>query len=218
MTASKLGKVLATIVVLLSFSRGFGLERKGQLGVTGLILSGFPSGNFAHLTNTGLGLGLELEYFVSNHIALGMLVNYLPFQGSEVLTFYTLSEEWTTLSYGLFGKYNFSPHKEIVPYLKAGALITSYKTNIQRLANLDSTGEIDTSFSDRGKITLMGGVGMHWDASQRFGFSGELLFTRFFDVVHDLRGIRRDVGAQYVSFNLSATFFLGKKPEQTIHK
>jgi len=212
---SKLIKAFLVFILIYSFSDGLAMSRKGQIGITGSILSGFPSGEFADLTNTGLGVGLELEYAAWPQISLGILVNYLPFQGADQESFLVLSEDWATLSYGAFGKYCFNPEKELVPYFKIGALVTSYDTDVFRPESpaSDTDQTLDTSFSGSGKLTATGGVGIRWDISERVGLAGELLFTRFFDVVHDVRGIRREVNTQYVSFNLSAALYLGKRKE-----
>jgi len=199
---------------LLSATESQALHRKGQLGFTASILSGFPSGNFSKLTNTGLGVGVELEYYLSQSFALGFLFNYLPFQGPDIVDSITLSEEWTITSYGFLGKYQFSPEKEVVPYLKVGGLVSFYEVNITRQVS----PPIDTSFSEQAKLTAMGGVGMRWDIENWVGVSGELLFTKIFEVVHDLTsypgGNRVEVDAQFVSFNLNATIFLGGSKEK----
>lgn len=214
---SKLIKALLVLFLIYSFSDGLAMSRKGQFGITGSILSGFPSGEFADLTNTGLGVGLELEYAAWPQISLGILVNYLPFQGADQVSFLVLSEDWATLSYGVFGKYSYNPEKELVPYLKIGALVTSYDTDVFRPV-FDTGQSLDASFSGSGKLTATGGVGIRWDISERVGFAGELLFTKVFDVIHDVRGLRRNVDTQYVSFNLSASLYLGKRKELSVKR
>jgi len=210
-TSSRLVKVCtlaAFFCLTLLASQSSALLRKGQLGTTASIVSGFPSGNFSDLTNTGLGVGIELEYYISQSVAVGFLFNYLPFQGPDIIDTLTLSEEWTVTSYGVFGKIQASPEKEVVPYVKVGGLVSFYEVDITR----QRSPTIDTSFSEQAKLTAMGGVGMRWDIEHWVGVSGELLFTKIFDVIQDLQnygGRRFKVDAQYVSFNLNATIFFG---------
>jgi hypothetical protein len=154
-----------------------------------------------------------MEYYISNSLAFGFLFNYLPFQGPDIVDSATLSEEWTVTSYGLIGKYQFSPEKEVVPYMKAGGLVSVYDVDVSRKK---PDPLIDTTFGEQGKLTAMGGVGMRWDIENWIGVSGELLFSKIFDVFHDLRGRRVKVDTQYVSFNLNATFFIGGRKEQSI--
>jgi len=186
--------------------------RKGQLGITGSILAGFPTSDFSDLSNTGLGVGLELEYLPTDEISLGFKYDYLPFQGPDLVDSTTLQEEWLTMTYGFIGKHFFSPQYELVPYLKAGALVSMYEVEIKR-GDQDDTGalKIDTSFSKSGRLTAMGGFGLRWDLTPSWGFSGELLFTKIFDVIHDVRGTRREIDMQFISFNLTGTLFLGRK-------
>jgi opacity protein-like surface antigen len=201
--------VLAVILISPAAEANF---RKGQLGITGSILAGFPNSDFSDLANTGLGVGLELEYLLTDEISLGLKYDFLPFQGPDLVDSTTLQEEWLTMSYGIIGKYYFDPHNEVVPYFKAGALVSWYDVEIKR-GDDDDTGalKIDTSFSQSGRFTAMGGFGMRWDVTPTWGFSGELLFTKIFDVVHELQGTRREIDMQFVSFNLTATLFLGRK-------
>ncbi len=215
----------ALLGLTLFCSESSALLRKGQLGFTGSIVSGFPSGSFADLTNTGLGVGTELEYFMSNSLSGGLIFNYLPFQGPDLIAETTLSEEWTVITYGLMAKFYFDPEKEIVPYFKLGGLVTNYEARVSRLYEdpADSTdAPIDTTLEGFGKLTVTGGVGIRWDINSWVGLSTELLFTKFYDVVHEIHQIqqgrqvvtRRNVNAQYFNFNLSATFFIGGKKEQ----
>ena len=226
-------RVWGLIVVLgltILSSESSALLRKGQLGFTGSIVSGFPSSNFADLTNTGLGVGIELEYFMSNSLSGGLIFNYLPFQGPDLIAETTLSEEWAVITYGLMAKYHFDPEKEIVPYFKLGGLVTNYSADVSRLYEdpADSfDAPIDTTLEGFGKLTVTGGVGIRWDINSWVGISGELLFTKFYDVVHEIHQFkqgqqgqkievvtRRKVDAQYFNFNLNATFFIGGKKEQ----
>ncbi len=218
------------LVALLLFtyilvSDSHALFRKGQLGLTGSVVSGFPSGKFSDLTNTGLGVGLESEYYVTQNLALGFLFNYLPFQGPDIIQATTLSEEWYTLNYGLTAKWQFDPAKELVPYFKLAASATNFKADVSRQYEdpADTTDSpIDTTLNGYGRLTLSGGVGLRWDIEPWFGLSGELLFTQFFGVVHEIRQIqfgelvvtRRDIDPQYVSFNLNATFFFGSSKKK----
>ncbi|MCI0531237.1 MAG: porin family protein [candidate division Zixibacteria bacterium] len=204
----------ALLLVVLLFTPSNALERKKQVGISGIIVSGFPSGQYSRLTNTGLGVGLELEYGVSNIATFEVIFNYLPFQGPDVVTDVVLNEEWRTMSYGAGGKLFFSPEKELVPYIRLSALFTDYDVDITRGEIKDENQNvidpaIDTSFGENGKLTLSGGVGVRWDLNKKVGFSIELLYTQFFDAVHTLRGNEQRVDGQFVSFNLGASFFLG---------
>lgn len=208
--ASVIFAFLIFIGVLVSGSQSWGRERKGQLGFSGAILSGFPSSDFSELTNTAVGAGLELEFGITRSVNLGIIFNYLPFQGPDITGESTLAEEWRVINYGIGAKIFFDPEKEVVPYFRLGVLTTDYKADISRAA--DSV-PLDTSISGSNKFTPFGGFGLRWDMSSRVGFSGELLFTKVLDVIHDVRGQRHSIATQYISFNLGATIFLGKVNE-----
>ena len=167
-------------------------------------------------------MGLELEYGITNTFSAGFLFNYLPFQGPDIIQDSTLSEEWLVKHYGLYAKLYFEPFNELVPYLKGGAMLTDYEADISRRYQDDNDSTdapLDTTISGNGKLTVMFGVGLKWDLYTRLSFSGEVLFTKFFDVVQDIQQVRQgvvihdrhDVDAQYVSFNLLGTFYFGRK-------
>jgi|GEM_PF-3864209 len=217
--------VAAALCLTIFSSESWALLRKGQLGFTGSIVSGFPSSNFADLTNTGLGVGTELEYFMTNTLSAGIIFNYIPFQAPDLIDQTTLSEEWAVFDYGLMAKLHVDPEKEIVPYFKLGGLVTNYRARVSRLYEdpADSTdAPIDTTLEGFGKLTVTAGLGIRWDINSWVGLSTELLFTKFFDVVHEIHQIqreqevvdRRNINAQYFNFNLNATIFIGGKKGQ----
>ncbi len=195
-------------------SESWSLERQGMVGFTATLLSGLPSGDFGVLVEQGIGPGVNVEYFINNYISVGGNFGYLLFQSpsfvSQVFNDITdslewpITQEWKTMSYGVFGKLIFTPEKEFSFYGKGNLLRNSYKIKYERREPVLSP---DSSSEKNSTTQISAGIGVTFDYKRRLGMFAEFLYNQFLEKVKGLR-------VQFFSFNIGVTFYWGGKKTQ----
>ncbi len=187
-------------------SSGWGLERTHMIGMGGTILTGLPTGDFGSLVESGLGPGVNVEYFVNKSTALGINFGYLIFQSpgnvSQVLDssgklVWPVTQEWKMVSYGVFGKYVFNPEKEFSFCGKVGFMGNSYRINYERI---DPPVPSDSSKFEDNTAQITAGLGVNFDYKERLGLFADFLYSRL---------LIKGVSVQFFSLNLGATVYFG---------
>lgn len=227
-------------VVLISFSTGSAVELKGKFALSGLGNLGLPIGDFADedkgSAKTGLGFGVNLEYFASHHFALGGSFAYPTFGTKtedleETIRYLLYLEygEWfkvdadlkqKILGFGIYGKYLFSPYSQTRPYLKFGLGFGKYSfsgdVNVDG-ANVDVTGSVDS------KLFINLGSGIQYHMSENAALVLEATYTHVFTdeaegelelqagLYETTEDIEMDFNAQYFGIYAGLSFFFGGK-------
>ena len=195
-------------------SDSWALERQGMVGFSATLLSGLPSGDFGVLVEQGIGPGVNVEYFINNYISVGGNFGYLLFQSPSLVSpvydtstkafDWPITQEWKTISYGVFGKLIFTPEKEFSFYGKGNLMKNSYKIKYERRQPLlpsDSTTTKNTA------TQISAGLGVTFDYKKRLGMFAEFLYSGFLEKVKGLK-------VQFFSFNIGVTFYFGGKKTQ----
>lgn len=197
------GMVLIIFLLLLSLnSSSWSLDRDGMVGFGGTILTGLATGDFGALVESGLGPGVNIEYFMNKSVAVGANFGYLLFQSPAVVQDSTLTQEWRILSYGLFGKYIFNPDKEFSFYGKGGAMLNSYQIRYERIAPPVPS---DSSKIKDNTIQISAGLGMTFDYKERLGLFAEFLYNRL---------LIKDISVQFFGLNIGATLYFGGRKQK----
>ncbi len=195
--------LLIISMALVSFSSpSWGLERKGMVGFGGTILTGLATGDFGSLVESGLGPGVNIEYFMTKSVAVGANFGYLLFQSPAVVQDSTLTQEWRMLSYGLFGKYIFNPEKEFSFYGKGGAMLNSYQIRYERVSPPVPS---DSSKIKDNTAQISAGLGITFDYKERLGLFAEFLYNRL---------LIKNISVQFFNLNIGATFYFGGKKKK----
>lgn len=182
-----------------------------MIGVGGAVLTGLPTGDFGALVESGLGPGLNIEYFANKSLVLGATFGYLLFQSpSRVTGVCTLQfcndstdlswpvvQEWRMISVGAFANYIFNPERDFSFYGKGGILANNYRIKKERVyPELPS----DSSRFQENTGQVSAGLGVNFDYKQRIGIFAEFLYNRLL-----IKGLR----VQFFSLNLGATVYFG---------
>lgn len=178
------------------------LDRQGMVGFSGTILTGLATGDFGSLVESGLGPGLNIEYFMNKSLAVGANFGYLLFQSPAVVQDSTLTQEWRMLSYGLFGKYIFNPDKEFSFYGKGGAMLNSYQIRYERVAPPVPS---DSSKIKDNTAHINAGVGITFDYKEKLGIFGEFLYNRL---------LIKNLSVQFFNLNIGATLYFGGRKQK----
>ena len=192
------GMVLIIFLLLLSLdSSSWGLDRDGMVGFGGTILAGLATGDFGALVESGLGPGVNIEYFMNKSVAVGANFGYLLFQSPAVIQDSTLTQEWRMLSYGVFGKYIFNPDKEFSFYGKGGAMLNSYQIKYERVSQPVAS---DSSKIKDNTAQISAGLGITFDYKERLGLFAEFLYNRL---------LIKNLSVQFFGLNIGATLYFG---------
>jgi len=195
-------------MALLGFSSpSWGLERKGMVGFGGTILTGLATGDFGALVESGLGPGVNIEYFMTKSLAVGANFGYLLFQSpSKVSQIYNdttsqlewpITQEWRMISYGVFAKYVFNPEKVFSFYGKGGFMGNNYKIKKERISPpLPS----DSSEVKDNTTQISAGLGMTFDYKEKVGIFAEFLYNRL---------LIKNLSVQFFGLNIGATLYFG---------
>jgi len=173
-----------------------------MIGVSGSILTGLATGDFGSLVESGLGAGVNLEYFMNKNLVLGASFGYLLFQSPAVVDESTLAQEWRMLSYGVFGKYVFNPNKEFSFYGKGGAVLNSYQIKYERFTPPVPS---DSSKLKDNTTQLNAGLGISFDYKERVGIFAEFLYNRL---------LIKDLSVQFFGLNIGATLYWGGRKQK----
>jgi opacity protein-like surface antigen len=160
---------LALILVLFASASASGAGLKGRSAFSGMGHLGFPISGFADeekgMAKTGYGFGISLEYFPSDHFALGGSFSYLVF-GSKTGHFeeevrdiiYRELHRWYEVdadvkqelpTFGVFGKYLVRPYSPACPYAKLGLGFGKYSLTGDAKVNgwsAEATASFDSKF------------------------------------------------------------------------
>ncbi|EQB63252.1 MAG: hypothetical protein RBG1_1C00001G0831 [candidate division Zixibacteria bacterium RBG-1] len=192
------GMVLIIFLLLLSLnSSSWSLDRDGMVGFGGTILTGLATGDFGSLVESGLGPGVNIEYFMNKSVAVGANFGYLLFQSPAVIQDSTLTQEWRMLSYGVFGKYIFNPDKEFSFYGKGGAMLNSYQIKYERVSQPVAS---DSSKIKDNTAQISAGLGITFDYKERLGLFAEFLYNRL---------LIKNLSVQFFGLNIGATLYFG---------
>ena len=192
------GMVLIIFLLLLSLnSSSWSLDRDGMVGFGGAILTGLATGDFGSLVESGLGPGVNIEYFMNKSVAVGANFGYLLFQSPAVIQDSTLTQEWRMLSYGVFGKYIFNPDKEFSFYGKGGAMLNSYQIKYERVSQPVAS---DSSKIKDNTAQISAGLGITFDYKERLGLFAEFLYNRL---------LIKNLSVQFFGLNIGATLYFG---------
>ena len=231
--------VLVSIFFVLS-SNGFAIELKGKFALSGIGNLGLPVGDFADedkgAAKSGFGFGANLEYFVSDNFALGGSFSYPRF-GTKTEDFeeairYLLYQEYgewfnvdadlkqKIVSFGVFGKYLFSPYAQTRPYLKFGMGFGKYSLSGDIEvdgANVDVDGSVDS------KLYVNLGSGIQHHLSENAALILEATYTHVFTDESEgelelqagpfeaTEDVEMDFNAQYFGIYAGVCFFFGGK-------
>lgn len=195
-------QILVLIILLSSSPLSWGLDRKGMVGFGGTILTGLATGDFGSLVESGLGPGVNIEYFMTKSVAVGANFGYLLFQSPAVVQDSSLTQEWRMLSYGLFGKYIFNPDKEFSFYGKGGAMLNSYQIKYERVS---PSVPPDSSKIKDNTIQISAGLGMTFDYKERLGLFAEFLYNRL---------LIKDISVQFFGLNIGGTLYFGGRKQK----
>jgi hypothetical protein len=183
---SILPAVVFLLLVTSTASSASGLKGKFALGWAGgfaIPMGDFAKGEFPYedggAATSGLGFTTQLEYYISNNIAIGGNLSYPTFgtqtESFEYMWSSILSMQGVGLfkididlkqkmvSFGAFGKYLFSPSSQNRPYLKLGAGMGKYSLSGDATVKLITMGgvldkDFDASFGSRFYINLGTGL------------------------------------------------------------
>lgn len=216
---------LLLIVFLFSamFSNSAALDLAGKFAFTGGGDLGIPMGDFGDedkmAAKTGFGFRGNVEYFITDNIAVGGVFHYGSF-GTETGEF----EEYGTdvdvtqkiTQFASFAEYLFPAGPNLSPYLKLGAGFGKYKFdgNVSAVGvSVDLEGDFDS------KLYILAGGGIIYMASPNIALRGELLFNHLTtdgakgDV--EILGISMegelDNNIQYLSMFVGISFFVGSR-------
>jgi len=210
-------QLLIISMVLLSFSStSWGLERKGMVGFGGTILAGLATGDFGSLVESGLGPGVNIEYFMNKSLAIGANFGYMLFQSpSVVIGVCTLAscidstdfawpvvQEWSMVSFGAFAKYIFNPEKNFSFYSKGGIMGTNYRIKYDRVYPPVPS---DSSRVRKNTGQISAGLGITFDYKERVGIFAEFLYNRL---------LIKNLSVQFFNLNVGATLYFGGRKEK----
>jgi opacity protein-like surface antigen len=209
--------ILILVCVLpFSFSSVLGAGMKGKFGIGGRGGFSLPMGSFGETgsfstsfsdsilgtdlketgtAKTGYGFGANIEYFITDNIAIGGYFDYQQFdldvasmdnEASAIEDITGLpveiSGDHSIQSYGVFGKYVFTASPRVAPYLKLGLGMGKVKSKL----DLSMAGE---SGGDTYNISISGnresgmsfaldvGGGLMFNVSGNIWITGEVLYT-----------------------------------------
>ncbi|UCB52221.1 MAG: outer membrane beta-barrel protein [Candidatus Zixiibacteriota bacterium] len=229
---------LCLILTLFASTLASGDGLKGRFAFTGMGHLGLPLGDFAGekkgMARTGYGFGLNLEYFLSDNLALGGSFSYLAF-GSKTdhfeediqLILYQKLQRWYEVdadvkqelsNFGVFGKYLISPYSRTCPYAKFGMGLGKYSlTGDARVDGLNA--EANASFDSEFYVNI--GPGIHYRASDDVAFVFEVTYVQVFTDEAKSEAVitagtytleedfRLNSDAQYFGVYAGASFFFG---------
>jgi len=208
---------LIVFMVWLSFvSPGWCLERQGMVGVGGTLLAGLATGDFGSLVESGLGPGVNIEYFMNKSLAIGANFGYMLFQSPSVVTgvctlascidstdfVWPLDQEWSMVSFGAFAKYIFHPEKNFSFYSKGGIMGNNYRIKYDRV--YPPVPSDSSNFKDN-TIHINVGLGMTFDYKEKVGIFAEFLYNRL---------LIKNLTVQYIGLNIGATLYFGGRKEK----
>ena len=188
---------LALILVLFVSALASGSGLKGRSAFSGMGHMGFPISNFADakkgMARTGYGFGINLEYFLSDHFALGGSFSYLVF-GSKTGRFeekvrYLIYQElgrWYEVdadvkqelpTFGVFGKYLVWPYSRACPYAKLGMGFGKYSLTGDAKVN-GWNAEASASFDSKFYVNV--GPGILYRMSEDVALVFEVTYLQVF--------------------------------------
>ena len=160
---------LALTLVLFASAPASGAGLKGRPAFSGMGHLGFPVSGFADeekgMARTGYGFGVSLEYFLSDHFALGGSFSYLVFGSKttrfeeevELIIYRELHRRYEVdadvkqelPTFGVFGKYLVWPYSRACPYAKLGLGFGKYSLTGDAEVNgwdAEATASFDSKF------------------------------------------------------------------------
>jgi len=220
MRNTKVHKIQILVLIifsgLLTFSSsGWSLERNGMVGFGGTILTGRATGDFGSLVESGLGPGVNIEYFMNKSLALGANFGYLLFQSPSLVTGvctlqscnditdfqWPITQEWRMISFGAFAKYIFNPEKDFSFYGKGGVMGNNYRIKYERIS--PPVPSDSSKFKDN-TAQISAGLGITFDYKERLGLFAEFLYNR-------LLIKQKGVSVQFFGLNIGATLYFGAR-------
>lgn len=213
-------KCFAVVLVgllLVSFSTALGVEMKGKFGISGRGGLSFPLGAFADegnfatsfsdslfqtgmrekgSANMGYGFGFDVEYYVTDHIAIGGYFDYQGFgmdlEAMQADVDAAIPDEVEGLdidmegdhhitSFGIFGKYAFEASPKLSPFLKLGLGMGRLSSTIDMTFEYTDVDPDLTMFLDGERESGMSlcldlGGGIMYRLSGSVGLTGELRY------------------------------------------
>ena len=198
-------------LLLSSFSTVSALELKGKFAVSGLGTLALPIGDFAKeeeeggAAKSGYGFGGNFEYFITDNISIGGSFTYRRFgvktgdaeEGfGELLEWMFESDlpgvratsdidaKYEITSFGVFGKYLFTPSPQVSPYLKFGLGSGKLKTSVDKFSGhllyqdkrIPYEGSVDLDDISKAYVDIGGGI--LYQLSENIVLTGEVLFSR----------------------------------------
>ena len=229
---------LVLILTVFAYALAAGSGLKGRSAFTGMGHLGLPLGEFADekkgMARTGYGFGLNLEYFLSDHFALGGSFSYLAF-GSKTGHFeeevqhilYQELRRWYEVdadvkqelpTFGVFGKYLVWPYSTACPYAKLGLGFGKYSlTGDAQVDGWDA--EASASFDSKFYVNV--GPGILYRMFEDVALVFEVTYVRVFtDETESEAAITAgryelkedwalDFNAQYLGLYGGVCFFFG---------
>jgi opacity protein-like surface antigen len=229
---------LVTILALVVSAPCFASGLKGKFALSGMGGIESPIGDLADEDKGGAKMGwgfiVQLEYYTSDHFAIGGNFSYPTFgtktEELEATIEYLINDEYggkshvdvdlkeKIVSFGIFGKYLLAPGSQTCPYIKVGAGMGKYSLSGDIAVDVISM-DVDGSFGWKPYFSI--GPGWLCNVSDNValiveaayvrvltdGADGELEITA--GTYRTTEYVELDFNAQYFSFYAGFCFFFG---------
>ena len=177
--------LLATAMVCTLVQPALAQKYKGEILLTLQGGMGIAVGTFSHNYGLSPQLGLQFDYAVADGTALGLRAGYQQFKKDEGSSLGNVKISHLNLQ----GKQLFTPESRAGMYAVAGWGVFWWKDDItHNLSNAEWGG--------------FGGLGLHYEASERVSFIGEVTYNGFF---------ADPTSVSYFSFTIGAAIGLSEE-------
>ncbi len=185
--------------------------------VTVMLGSGTPNGSFADIAGSGAAAGLSAGYRTTRWLEMGAAINYFncagvrngqsilyrePSTGNE--TTITLSEHWSVLELGVYGKVYQFERGRLGTYLLGGA--GAYTVRLGQDVSVSSAATTVGGNEQQNKFGLNAGVGASYRVSGGTHLGFKAVYHHIFGKGRDVLGAERSTAVSFTTIGLTLGF------------